>query len=114
MTELRSKPQLCASRSLFSADELAHCNARQDPVQSLAGLISTKEAFLKAVCGFDNVPNFTFTDVQIDHDSRGRPQLLLRGDLAAWSEKNGLMIAISISHSKDLAGAVVVLLAQER
>lgn len=111
VTELRSKPQLCASRSVFTADELAYCTSRRDPVQSLAGLISTKEAFVKAVGAFDDVPNFTFTDLQVHRNSTGRPQLLLRGDLGAWSEKQGLAVAVSISHSGDLAGAVVVLLA---
>jgi phosphopantetheine--protein transferase-like protein len=109
LNELRGKPQLCGSRALFTETELRYCAAKKDPVQSVAGLISAKEAFVKAVSAFDDVPAFRFTDIQVDHDVPGRPRLTMRPHLAEWLTDRELAVDVSISHSGDLAGAVVVL-----
>ena len=109
LREVRSKPFLCNSRAVFTSTELAYCASKRDPVQSICGLISTKEAFIKAVSAFDDVPAFRFTHVQIDHDPAGRPSLRFAGELAAWLESNALSASMSISHSGDIVGSIVVL-----
>jgi phosphopantetheine--protein transferase-like protein len=100
---------LCSSRALFTAAELRYCQARTDPVQSIAGLISAKEAFVKAAGGFADVPGFRYPEVQVDHGPSGRPRLVLTGHLAGWQSRLRLAADVSISHSGDMAGAVVVL-----
>lgn len=112
VVELRNKPSLCTSRSLFRPCELPYCDAQQDPIQSLAGVFSTKEAFVKAVGAFGDVLPFTFTHLELMHDPCGRPWFVLHGELGMWSERQCLAIDTSISHSVDLAGAVVALLAR--
>jgi phosphopantetheine--protein transferase-like protein len=109
LRELRDKPHLCSSRAVFTEAELRYCGTRKDPVLSIAGLISAKEAFIKAACLFEDVPEFRFTDVSVDHDVSGRPRLVLTTRLADWLSRRQLGVDVSITHSGDLAGAVVVL-----
>lgn len=112
IAELKGKPSLCTSPAVFTSGESAHCRSRADPVESLAGVIAAKEAFIKAVGIFAGVPRFSFTDMEVAHQSTGRPRLLLHGRLGAWCAGYRLQTDLSISHSGDMAGAVVVLLSR--
>lgn len=110
MPELRAKPHLLNSRALFTEDERAYCRSRPDPYASLGGLFSAKEAFVKALSSFGGAPPHTFPEIEIVHGPAGQPRVRPHGRLADWCAGRGLAIELSISHTGDMAGAVVVLL----
>ncbi|MEU9946969.1 MULTISPECIES: holo-ACP synthase [unclassified Streptomyces] len=111
MTELRAKRHLLGSGALFTAGELAHCHSRPDPYASLAGLFSAKEAFVKALSSLGGAPAHTFPEVEVVHGPAGQPRIQLHGPIGRWRLLQDLAVEVSISHTGDLAGAVVVLLA---
>ncbi|MFJ9623888.1 holo-ACP synthase [Streptomyces sp. NPDC101181] len=102
---------MLASGALFTAGERAHCRSRPDPHASLAGLFSAKEAFVKALCSLGGAPDHTFPEVEVVYGAAGEPRIRLHGDIAAWQLRRSLAVEVSISHTGDTAGAVVVLLA---
>ncbi|MEW2174814.1 holo-ACP synthase [Streptomyces sp. NPDC005406] len=99
------------SGALFTAGELAHCHSRPDPHASLAGLFSAKEAFVKALSSLGGAPAHTFPEIEVVHGPAGQPRIQLHGQIARWHRQQHLAMDVSISHTGDLAGAVVVLLA---
>lgn len=112
MAELRAKPHLLDSGALFTAGERAHCRSRPDPWASLAGLFSAKEAFVKALSSLIGAPDHTFPEVEVVHGPAGQPRIRLHGAIARWQRQQCLAMEVSISHTGDMAGAVVVLLAE--
>lgn len=111
IAELRGKRGLFGNRAVFTADELAHCQRRIDPVASLAGLLSAKEACIKVLSSFERLPAITFVDLEIHHQASGRPYLRAGGKLAAWLERERLQLDVSISHTGDHAMAVAIAVA---
>ncbi|MFG2132550.1 holo-ACP synthase [Streptomyces sp. NPDC048751] len=105
------------SGAVFTAGERAHCRSRPDPDASLAGLLSAKEAFIKALSSMaldsaEGAPECTFPEIEIGHGPAGQPRLRLHGDVARWCEERNISAEVSISHTGGMAGAVVVLLAE--
>ncbi|MEI7032145.1 holo-ACP synthase [Streptomyces pratensis] len=100
------------SGALFTAGERAHCRSRPDPFASLTGLFSAKEAFVKALSSLGGAPDHTFPDIEVVHGPAGQPRIRLHGPIARWQQERCLAMDVSISHTGDLAGAVVVLLAE--
>ncbi|CAL9629671.1 hypothetical protein SUDANB176_06049 [Streptomyces sp. enrichment culture] len=111
MTELRAKRRLLDSGALFTAAERAHCRTRPDPDASLAGLFCAKEAFVKAVSSLGGAPEYTFAEVEVVHGPAGQPRVRLHGRIARWCREREASVELSISHTGDTAGAVVVLTA---
>ena len=75
----------------------------------LAGRWAAKEAFAKALgTGFSE--GVGMHDVEILPLASGRPELHLHGAAAARAESMGVRtVHVSISHERDVAGAVVIL-----
>jgi phosphopantetheine--protein transferase-like protein len=78
--------------SLFTQKEIAYAETRIDPKLTLVGLFSLKEAMFKAGLVDERADNFS--DLEITHDSNGKP--VFPG------------YQLSISHSKNLVVAVAV------
>jgi phosphopantetheine--protein transferase-like protein len=97
---------------VFTTGERSHCRTRPDPDASLAGLLSAKEAFIKALSSMGGAPACTFPEIEVDHGPAGQPRLRLHGDIAHWCQEHNVRAEVSISHTAGLAGAVVVLLAE--
>lgn len=97
---------------MFTAGERAHCRSRPDPDASLAGLLSAKEAFIKALSSMGGAPACTFPEIEVVAGPAGQPRLRLHGDVARWRQERNISAEVSISHTGGLAGAVVVLLAE--
>ena len=113
MPELRAKRHLLDNGLLFTGGERAHCRSKPDPFASLGGLFAAKEAFTKAVSSFGGAPAHTFPDIEVVHGPAGQPGIRPRGALGRWCAEQRLSVELSISHTGDLAGAVVVLLVQD-
>jgi len=91
----------------FTPREQEYLKTRQ--AQSMAGIFAAKEAVVKALgTGFRG---FWPTDVEIVHDSMGKPKVKLHGKARPKKRKGKarLNIEISITHSDTDAVAVAVL-----
>lgn len=75
----------------------------------VAGRFAAKEAAVKALgTGFSG--GIGLHDVEILSTDSGSPRLLLHGEAAARAEQLGIKtLHVSISHERDVAGAVVIL-----
>jgi len=89
---------------IFTRSEIAYCNQRQDPTPSLAARFAAKEAFAKAAPR-GSAP--TWQEVEVVMGTGNRPGLRLAPRLAA--ELTGRRIRLSLSHSRDLAMAAVLI-----
>jgi phosphopantetheine--protein transferase-like protein len=89
-------------RDTFSKAEIAYCVQQAEPRTHFAGFWCAKEALRKCDSGFAGVPPSQTT---VAHDADGRPYLAMA--TAAGPER--LPHALSISHTTEVATAVVVL-----
>ena len=88
----------------FTDAERAYCDSRPNPAQHYAGRFAGKEAVGKAL---GSGVYFTWREIEI----RGRPKpgVFLAGRTAAWAERMGAgRIELSMTHSRDLAAAVCI------
>jgi len=89
-------------KKVFSRDEIAYCMNKKERAECFAGRFAAKEAFIKAKGG---VEGLILRKVEILNDVRGRPYFRVYG-----KEYPPNKIALSISHEKDYAIAVCVIL----
>jgi holo-[acyl-carrier protein] synthase len=95
---------------VFSEQEQKICLKRADPAPCLAARFAAKEAVSKAL-GTGISQEFGWLDMQVDKGKSGQP-------IALFTEHGKLALAgahatsalISISHLKEIASAVVVLI----
>lgn len=88
---------------VFAPVEVEYCLAKGDPVPSLAVRFAAKEAFQKCW----PVPH-GWRDVWVEREGP-RPRLAACAAIAARMEEGGLVAHVSLSHSRGLAVATVVL-----
>ena len=84
--------------SLFTRSELSYCIKYADPYTHFAGIFAAKEAVIK--CLDESV---RMTDIEIFWNNRGKPKVAIRDH-----KKNNT--SVSISHTRSIALAVVVIL----
>ena len=96
---------------VFRADELAYANQAGDPVPRLAARFAAKEATLKSMgCGLGAMK---MRDIEVLHHDDGRPELRLHAGAREKAEAFGAnRFAVTLSHTDQLAQAVVVALAE--
>ncbi len=102
---LGRRPGLAAR--LFSTEERAALARRRDPVPGLAARFAAKEAALKALgVGLGAA---RWTEIEVLRLASGAPTLRLSGRAATLARDRGVAgLAVSLTHTDDLAGAVVV------
>lgn len=83
---------------VFTGSEIAYANQRRRPAEPFAGRFAAKEAFMKAMGR-----RLPWKEVEIAMEGH-RPTVAYQGDVYE---------AVSISHERDYAVAVVVLTGQE-
>jgi len=90
----------------FTDAERAYCDSKKNPAESYAARFAGKEAVGKALgCGV----LFTWREIEIA--GRPKPSVSLSGKTAAWAEKVAAgPIELSMTHSRELAAAVAVVL----
>jgi holo-[acyl-carrier protein] synthase len=90
----------------FTPAERAYCDAKHNPAQHYAGRFAAKEAVGKAL---GSGVRFTWKEIEIH--GRPKPGVRLSGRTATWAEKVGAgRIDVSMTHSRELAAAVAVVL----
>ncbi|WP_047380679.1 MULTISPECIES: holo-ACP synthase [unclassified Cetobacterium] len=92
---------------VFTEKEIEQIEAKGGKSESYAGRFSAKEAIAKALG--TGVRGFNLVDIEILNNSLGKPEVKLYGNL---KEKN-VNVEISISHCKDYATAVAIIMERE-
>lgn len=98
---LERRPRL-ADR-LFQPAELEYARSRRRPAMHLAARFAAKEAAVKALAG-DPVP---LRDIEVEGGGSEPPRLRLHGAAADAATKLGIELDVSLTHTRDLAAAVV-------
>ena len=94
---------------IFTDSETEYCNKKKNYAESFAARFSAKEAFFKAI-GTGWRDRIGFSDIEVCNDELGKPELILHNLAKDFCENNNIVnINVSLSHSKDLATAIVIL-----
>src|SRR3954465_1011745 len=94
---------------LFSESEAAYIRNKPLPGQHAAVRLAAKEAAFKALAGNELARAITWRDVEVVSDSRGIPSIRLHGTAEKRATELGVTrIHVSLTHTRDTAGAVVV------
>jgi holo-[acyl-carrier protein] synthase len=93
---------------IFSPGEIAYCKRKKNAAESFAARFAAKEAGAKAL-GTGISRGVTWREFEVKREASGRPSLHLSGRAAELSGAMGVKrIQLSLTHSRDLAMAVVV------
>lgn len=94
---------------VFSAKEIFKSEETNNKYQSLAARFAGKEAFMKAL-GTGWAKGLKWSEIEILNNELGKPELLLSGKTKELTTSLRISaMSISLTHLKDIAGAVVVL-----
>jgi|LSQX01.2.fsa_nt_gb holo-[acyl-carrier protein] synthase len=95
---------------VYTPNEIKYCEERTyNRFQTYAGFFAAKEACVKAL-GTGIQEGIKWKDIEIRNDNRGEPFICLSGlAQASASNKEISNIRVSISHSKKLATAQVIM-----
>jgi holo-[acyl-carrier protein] synthase len=89
---------------LFTDAERAYAASRARPGQHLAARFCAKEAVAKAL----GMRAWSWQDVEVPSGG-GEAEVVLHGDVAARAGELGVQVAVSLTHTRTMAGAVAVL-----
>ena len=94
---------------LFTDDERAYCDLRNDPTERYAARFAAKEAILKAM-GL-GVGACRWRDIEVLRADSGAPSVRLHGAARALAEERGISRwLLTISHTSQTAEAIAVAL----
>lgn len=92
---------------VFTPDEQAYCLKRKEPALHLAGRFAAKEAVVKALgTGFSQ--GLSWLDIEIRHDSKGKPCVALSPMAADMFDHPTLHVSLSHCHHYATAVAIVI------
>jgi holo-[acyl-carrier protein] synthase len=94
---------------VFTEGEIRYCDAKANRVERYAARFAAKEAAMKALGTGWNY-GVTWRDVEVSRKPGGRPTISFHGKAAEVASKLGAKrVALSLSHTKQLAIAQVIL-----
>ncbi len=99
---LERRPRL--AERVFSEAEIAFAELRRRPGRHLAARFAAKEAALKAL----GLGGLRLHEVEVEGGGDSAPRLRLHGSARETAERRGIELSLSLSHSRELATAVVV------
>ena len=96
-------------KRVFTAGEIAYCERRRIPSVHYAARFAAKESCLKSLgAGFGM--GVSPTEIEVKRSAEGSPMLQLHGRAQRiFDEKGGAVAHISLSHTREIAAAVVVI-----
>jgi holo-[acyl-carrier protein] synthase len=96
---------------VFTASELEYCTKLVAGHLSLAARFAAKEAFSKALATGIGIGNpLKWQDVSVQNQASGAPEIILSPGASDLMERRGFgHVKVSLTHSKMLAQAVVIL-----
>jgi holo-[acyl-carrier protein] synthase len=89
---------------LFTDGEREYAASRARPGQHLAARFCAKEAVAKAL----GMRAWSFRDVEVIGGD-GPPEVRLHGSVAARAQELGVQVRVSLTHTRQDAGAVAIL-----
>jgi holo-[acyl-carrier protein] synthase len=93
---------------LFTAGEIAYCNRKKQPAESFAARFAAKEAGAKAL-GTGISRGVSWMEIEVTREMGERPMLHFKGRAGELALAMGVRrVQLSLSHSRKLAIAVVV------
>lgn len=94
---------------IFTTAELKYCLSKSNPYPSLAARFAAKEAISKAFhCGIGR--QFKFHTAEVLNDLNGQPTVFLNTQgQKLLAQLKGSNILISLTHTRSLASAVVII-----
>ena len=96
-------------RRVFTPREIAYCQRKKYAAESFAARFAAKEAAAKAL-GTGISQGVSWLELEVVRQPSGRPTLHLTGRAAQRALHLGVAnISLSLTHSKDIALAVVVM-----
>ncbi len=94
---------------IFSENEITYCESKRNKFEHYAARFAAKEAYFKAI-GTGWRHGLAFKEIEIAHDSLGKPIIILSGNAKDHAKRTGYTNRqISLSHIKETAVAVVIL-----
>jgi holo-[acyl-carrier protein] synthase len=94
---------------VYTPEEIAYCTRKRAHAESFAARFAAKEAGAKAL-GTGISRGVTWNEFQVTRQPGGRPVLELAGRAKRLAEQLGVKnIALSLTHSRDLAMATVMM-----
>ena len=99
---LERRPAL--AERIFTPSELQAARSRARPGRHLAARFAAKEAALKAL----GLGGLRLHEVEVEGGGDSAPRLSLSGSAAQAALERGVELDVSMTHSRDLAAAVVV------
>lgn len=95
---------------LFTAHEQEYALARARPAMHLAARLAAKEAAFKALTGSDEAKLIGWREAEVQRGTEGPPHLEFTGRAAARATELGVKrVFLTLSHTDEVAGAVVIL-----
>ncbi len=100
-------------KRVFTDEERAYCDSCARPAEHYAARFAAREAVLKALgTGFSE--GIGFKDVSVTNDEWGKPIAVLSGRAAEVAAERGVQeVALSLSHTRDVAVANAVLVTED-
>ena len=93
---------------VFTAGEIADCRAARSPAVHFAARFAAKEAAFKAL-GVGLADGARWHEAEVVRAPGGAPHLALHGRLGALAAARAARGLVSLTHTRDLAAAAVVL-----
>lgn len=94
---------------VFSEREITYCELKTNKFEHYAARFAAKEAFFKAL-GTGWADHTSFNEVEVINDLSGKPDLILTGQTQkTLSGQRIAKILVSLSHTKSMASAVVII-----
>lgn len=91
---------------ILGEKEFEELKLRKFPFQSVAANFAAKEAFAKSIgLGFKG---FKIKEVEVLRESSGKPIFYFTGNAKKIVEENNYDFSVSLTHTYDLASAVVI------
>ena len=98
---LERRPRL--AERLFTAGELDYARGRRRPAMHLAARFAAKEAAVKALAG----EVVSLRDIEVEGGGSEPPRIRLHGAAAEAASRRGVTLDVSLTHTRELAAAVV-------
>jgi holo-[acyl-carrier protein] synthase len=94
---------------VFTPSEIAYCQRKKNAAESFAARFAAKEAGAKAL-GTGISQGVSWLELEVAREASGKPLLQLTGRAAERARVLGVnRISLSLTHSRDLALAVVIM-----
>ena len=94
---------------VFTTDEIAYCEPRGSKFASYAVRFAAKEAIMKAL-GTGWAAGIAWRDIEVVRGEKGAPSIRLSGRaLEVFNEMGARSVHLSLTHSRDIATAQVIL-----